>query len=470
MPQIVDDPSATGKVAQALVDCLGQGCVLLDDDVTSRGAGVWRSDHINAKILVRPRSTDEVSQALRICHEHGQTVVAHGGLTGLVGSALTTQDDVVISLERMNQIETINPLERTVIVQAGVILQTLQEAVAEQGLMYPLDLGGRGSCTIGGNISTNAGGNRVIRYGMTRDMVLGLEAVLADGTIVSSMNQMIKNNAGYDLKQLFIGTEGTLGIVTRAVLRCREQVASQPTMLVGLESFEKLVQFLKAMDGGLCGSLSAFEVMWNNYYRLVTTLPATHQPPLAQHYPYYVLVEAMGADSALVEKVLQQAFDDGLVGDVVIAQSDAQCQQIWAIRDDVGHAMEQGAVLLFDVSLRIPYMEAYVEKVNAALQQKFPGAINYTLGHVGDGNLHFAIGVGEDSAASREGVEACVYEPLAAIGGSVSAEHGVGLEKKAYLDISRTNNEIELMRCIKRALDPKDILNRGKIFDQLNDA
>ena len=194
----------------------------------------------------------------------------------------------------MNQIEEVSPLERTITAQAGVVLQTLQETAANAGLMFPLDLGGRGSCTVGRNISTNAGGNRVIRYGMMRDMVLGLEAVLADGTVISAMNHMIKNNAGYDLKQWFIGTEGTLGVVTRAVLRCREALNEAPTLLIGLQDFDQLSKFLKHADRSLRGHLSAFEVMWQNYYRLVTMTP--NAAPLSRDYPLYVLVEALGAE------------------------------------------------------------------------------------------------------------------------------------------------------------------------------
>ncbi len=279
-----------------LSDVLGADGVLTGDAVHSRQAGVWRKDTIRANVLVRPRTTEEVSRILAICNARGQSVVAHGGLTGLVKSAITEPDDVVLSLERMNRIEEINTVDRTMVVQSGVILQTLQEAAEEHNLMFPLDLGARGSCTIGGNISTNAGGNRVIRYGMTRDMVLGLEAVLADGTVVSSMNRMIKNNAGYDLKQLFIGTEGSLGVVTRAVLRLREKPTTLPTLLVAVDEFSKLHKFLKHVDAALGGSLSAFEVMWNNFYRLVTTSPANNQAPIPADYPYYVLVEAMGSD------------------------------------------------------------------------------------------------------------------------------------------------------------------------------
>lgn len=454
----------THPVVQALREAVGDDCLLLGEDVTGRGAGIWRSDNIQAQILVRPRTTAQVSAALKVCHEHRQSVVTHGGLTGLVESALTTPADVVLSTERMNQIEDISPLERTMTVQSGVVLQVVQETAQEHGLMFPLDLGGRGSCTIGGNISTNAGGNRVIRYGMMRDMVLGLEAVLMDGTVISSMNRMIKNNAGYDLKQLFIGTEGTLGVVTRAVLRCREEVTTQPTALVGVPDFPALMQFLKFIDRGLGGYLSAFEVMWQDYYRLVTTAPAENAAPLAPDYPYYVLVEAMGAGQEALEALLHEALTQGLVSDAVVATSEAQRMQIWALRDDVEQTFQFAPVFLFDVSLRISCMEDYVREVDHALRAVFPDAKNFTLGHMGDGNLHFAISVGAGDDAARRKVEACVYEPLQAIGGSVSAEHGIGLEKKPYLSLCRSADEIALMQRLKAALDPHGLLNPGKVF------
>ena len=452
-------------VIDELRERLGEDALITGPAVQERSAGIWRADSVMAKAVIRPRSTEEVSTALAICHKHGQSVIAQGGLTGLVESAITTPDDVAISLERMNAIEDVNPVDRTMVVQSGVVLQTLQEAADEQGLMFPLDLGGRGSCTIGGNISTNAGGNRVIRYGMTRDMVLGLEAVLADGTVVSSLNRMIKNNAGYDLKQLFIGTEGSLGVVTRAVLRLREKPRNQATLFVALEDFAKLARFLKHMDASLSGTLSAFEVMWNNFYRLVTTEPAKHSPPIAQDYPYYVLVEALGSDEVQVESALGDAYEQGLIVDAVIAQSEAQRMQLWAMRDDVEQCFRFAPVFTFDVSMRISCMEEYLAEVNDALASQYSEVRNFTFGHMGDGNLHLVISVGTGGEEHRRRVEGCVYEPLARISGSVSAEHGVGLEKKPYLSISRSDSEIALMRTLKRALDPKGILNPGKIFD-----
>ena len=413
---------------------------------------------------MRPKTTAEVSFVLRLCHQYGQSVVPQGGLTGLVEGGLTTGTDLVLSLERMNQIENIDPLQRTALVQSGVVLQTLQEAVEAEGLMFPLDLGGRGSCTIGGNISTNAGGNRVIRYGMMRDMVLGLEAVLADGTVISSLNQMIKNNAGYDLKQLFIGSEGTLGVVTRAVLRCRELVTTRPTMLVAVDNFPSLGLLLKHMDRGLSGGVSAFEVMWRNFYELVSTPPAKNTAPIQADYPYYVLIEANGCEDELVQTVLGEALEKGLAADAVLASSDAQRLQLWALRDDVEQCFRFGQPFIYDVSLPTAAMEGYVETVNARLADKFEQPRNFTFGHLGDGNLHFVVSVGDESAAARRAVEDCVYPPLAAVAGSVSAEHGIGLEKKPYLNLSRNAAELGLMRSLKAALDPKGILNPDKVL------
>lgn len=453
------------NVIEALQKALGADSVLTGPEVQERQAGIWRRDTIQAKAIIRPRDTRQVSVALQVCHAYGQPVVAHGGLTGLVHSADTTPDDVALSLERLNRIESVDAADRTMVVQSGVVLQRIQEAAEAEGLLFPLDLGGRGSATIGGNISTNAGGNRVIRYGMARDMVLGLEAVLADGTVVSSMNRMIKNNAGYDLKQLFIGTEGTLGIITRAVLRLREQPRHQSTLLVAVDDFGKLGRFLKHMDAGLGGTLSAFEVMWNNFYTLVTTPPAANQPPLPSHYPYYVLVEAMGTADTTVQEILSAALEQELVADAVLAQSETQRRQLWALRDDVAQCFRDGPTLSFDVSMPIPAMQQYVVDVTARLNEDFPGNRCYIFGHMGDGNLHLVIGAGVPTPEVRRRVESAVYEPLRKSGGSVSAEHGVGLEKKPYLDISRSSTEIALMRTLKRALDSKGILNRGKIFD-----
>ena len=448
---------------------VGEGGVLDAAQTATRSAGTWRPDQLRAAALVRPASTGEVSAVLRWCHAHGVAVVTQGGLTGLVHGADAGPQDVIVSLERMCRIEEIDPRQRTATVQAGVILQSLQEAVDAHDLSFPLDLGARGTATLGGNAATNAGGNRVIRYGMMRDMVLGLEAVLADGTVLSSMNRLIKNNTGYDLKHLFIGSEGTLGVITRLVLRLREKPTTTNMALIGLDSFERVAGLLKHMDRALGGTLSAFEVMWQSFYRLVTTAPARGQAPISQDHPYYVLVESQGADPDLDDRRFQNAMEtawqSGLIVDAAVARSGADCQAFWSLRDDVGQALHGGLPLIFDVSLPIGAMEGYVASLAAALPEAIATHRLFAFGHLGDGNLHVIVQVpAERYLAARPAVEALVYEGLKPSSGSVSAEHGIGLEKKPYLAISRNPTEIAVMRAIKQVLDPRNILNPGKVL------
>ncbi len=456
-------------IVESLRNLIGDTAVLDAADTATRSAGVWRPDNLQAAALARPASTEEVSKVLAWCHANGIGVVAQGGLTGLVHGADAGPDQVILSLERMRAIEEINPVQRTATVEAGVTLQALQEAVEEHDLMFPLDLGARGTATLGGNAATNAGGNRVIRYGMMRDMVLGLEAVLADGTVVSSLNHLIKNNAGYDLRQLFIGSEGTLGVITRLVLRLREQPSARNMALVGLESFDNVVAFLKHMDHALGGTLSAFEAMWQEFYQLVTTPPAKGKPPIAQDYPFYVLVESQGADRELdtqrFNNAMETAYENGLIVDAAISQSESDCEAFWALRDDVEQVMHGGFPIVFDISLPIGEMEQYTAELKATLGDAIGEHKLWIFGHLGDGNLHINVQVQpENYLRLRPIVEQQVYAPLAAFQGSVSAEHGIGLEKKPYLDISRSDNELALMRTLKQALDSKGILNPGKIL------
>jgi FAD/FMN-containing dehydrogenase len=457
-------------VVNELRALIGASGVLDAAEVATRSAGIWRPDNLKAAALARPTSTDEVATVLRWCHANGVSVVTQGGLTGLVHGADTEPGQVVISLERMRAIEDINPMQRTATVQAGLTLQALQDAADAHDLAYPVDFPARGTATLGGMAATNAGGNRVIRYGMTRDTVLGLEVVLADGTIVSSLNTLIKNNTGYDLRQLFIGSEGTLGVITRLVLRLREKPTTTNMAFVGLDQFEKVAKFLKHMDRGLGGTLSAFEVMWQAFYQLVTTAPAKGRPPISQEYPFYVLVEAQGADRELdtqrFNKALESAFESGLIVDAAIAQSDADCHAFWSLRDDVEQVLHGGLPVVFDISLPIGEMEAFANRLRDGLA----GAIGtehrlFIFGHLGDGNLHVIVQVKPaDYLQARPGIEALVYGGLKTFRGAVSAEHGIGLEKKAWLSISRNENELALMRTLKAALDPHNRLNPGKLL------
>ncbi|MEX0942462.1 MAG: FAD-binding oxidoreductase [Pseudomonadales bacterium] len=450
-----------------LIDALGkvldQGGLLHGDQLKER-----QFPGAEPVALARPRTTAEVSAVLRICHERGQGVVPMGGMTGLVEGAQSNNNEVAISLERMNHIEEVDTQSRTMTLEAGVPLQVAQEAAEREQMLFPLDLGARGTATVGGNLSTNAGGNRVIRYGMMRDQVLGLEAVLADGTIITSMNKIIKNNTGYDIKQLFIGAEGTLGIVTRLVLRLRALPASQDMAFVALNNFKDVTTFLNHIDTALGGTLSAFEVMWKDYYKLVTTPPARGKPPLSHQYHYYVLLEALGGhpqrDNERFVQALEYCLTEGIITDAVIAQNQSERDAMWAIRDDVGQVAQNWPIFTFDVSVSLNHMESYVEELKADLTEKWPEHTCMIFGHLGDGNLHIIVGIGDGTPNAKKQVEETVYQGLVSRGGSVSAEHGIGLQKKDYLSWSRSEPEIAMMQLIKNSLDPKNILNPGKIF------
>ena len=449
---------------------VGPNGLISGTDVALRAADWMGLSTCQAKAVVRPASTGELSQVMALCHAEGQSVVPAGGLTGLVHGADCRPDDIQVSLERMRTIAAIDPIGRTMTIEAGCPVQAAQEAAEAQGLKFAVDWGGRGTATIGGGISTNAGGNSVVRYGMMRDNVLGLEAVLADGTVISAMNTLIKNNAAYDLKHLFIGSEGTLGIVTRAVLKLQSAPTSTQTALLALESFAA-VQDLFVLAGRRFGSaLTSFEVMWANFYEPIALASGRHTPPLPGGHAYYVLIETSGndpeRDAAQFEAVLGEALEADLAVDATIAASKAQGQGIWKIRDDIEalyhHAMPAAT---FDVSLPIVAMDAYVRGVEQAARARFGETTKLVVfGHIGDGNLHILLGAQPFTPETRHAIEEVVYSPLKALGGSISAEHGIGLEKRDWLAMCRSDAEIALMRTLKAAMDPKGILNPGKVL------
>ncbi len=458
------------KLLQTLRDIVGDNGLLTGDDVSARPLNWLGQGNRQALAIVRPSSTQEVSQIMKACNAARQCVVTLGGMTGLVGGTDSTPDDILLSLERMTNIEDIDPLGKTVIAQAGAPLQKVQEAVTDAGLQFALDLGARGSCTVGGNIATNAGGNQVLRYGMMREQVLGLEVVLADGTIISSMNALLKNNTGYDLKHLFIGSEGTLGIVTRAVLRLHPRALSTNTALVAVNSFEMLTSFFALMGEQLSGGLTAFEVMWQDHYQLIAVKSGRHSAPLPADYKYYIVVEQQGVhperDSEQFSAALEMAVQQELLVDAVLSQSETQAQSIWNIREDIeGLTIALTPALGFDISLPIKHMDAYVSDLQQNVSKTWGTAAQTIIfGHLGDGNLHVVISVGDGSETTFTTIKQMVYQPLQAIGGSVSAEHGIGLEKKDYLALSRSKEEIALMQKFKNMLDPSGILNPEKIF------
>lgn len=467
---------------------VGNEHVLTGDAVAERAAHFWNPAPLSALALVRPKTTEQVSQILSTCNQVGQAVVTHGGVTGLAEGEKSTDADVILSLERMRDIESLDVSGRTITVQAGCVLQAVQEAVAPHQLQYGVDLGARGSCTIGGNIATNAGGLSVLRYGMTREQVLGLEAVLADGTVLNSMNAMMKNNTGYDLKQLFIGSEGTLAVITRAVLRLRPATPSSSTALVAYNGFDQVTRTLSLLSSSLNGNLNAFEVMWNEYYQLSTDskIKGTSRAPLSREYPLYTIIESRGTQQAEDEQQfhssLERAMEQGLIDDAVIAKSDNERADIWQIRENVDLMLRHQPVFVYDISLPIATMDTYLQQLDVSLKAQWSDAHLYAYGHMADGNLHIGIAPQpEKFVANPDEVTAhiqtydeeqtrwyqqcnkLVFEPLSGIGGSISAEHGIGLLKKHYLPYSRTTAEIDIMRQLKQTLDPNGILNPGKI-------
>ena len=424
------------NIINLLIDRLGKEKVLSQKAIGERYEHIWRMDiPLKAKAVVFPKSTEDVSVILKICHEYNQPVIVHGGLTGLVGGTETTIEEVVISMEKMNQIEEVDEKSRTMTVEAGVILEQIHEAAEEKELLFPLNYGAKGSAQIGGAISTNAGGLRVFRYGMTRNLVVGLEAVLADGTIISSMKKIIKDNSAYDLKQLFIGSEGTLGIVTRAILKLKEAPKSRNSALIGLNDYENVVNLLRFMDARLVGTLSSFELIWANTYKALTNEYSSVKPPLSYGYQYYVLLETLGSnqekDTEKLFVLVEEVMDKEIIKNAVFAETEADLTWLWKIREDVRVIEIQSKnTQQFDISLPIPLIGKKIEEIIFNLNKLPEVEACYAFGHVADGNIHLHISKSEDNEALKDRVNNIIYSPLKIIGGSISAEHGIGVHKK----------------------------------------
>ena len=449
---------------------LGSHGVLSGSDVHSGYHTDWRGvGDVKPDVVLRPKTTAELSQIMSICHAASQPVVVQGGLTGLVVGARPEHGEIVITLERMNKVESVDAKAGTITVQAGTPLQVVQEAADAHDMTYPLDLGSRGSCSIGGNLATNAGGNRVIRYGMTRDLTLGIEAVLADGSIVNSLNGYIKNNTGYDLKQLFIGSEGTLGLITRATLRLFPKPKTQVVAFCAAENFDAVSDLMIYMRSNLGADLSAFEVIWGKTYDMILSDVAGLKAPFATGYPFYVLIEMMGSnlarDTDHFEKSLAQALEQDMIFDAVLSRSNAEIKSFWDVRDGMAHAMgKQQPAVGFDISLSISDMKTIEETLLSRLKAELGEVCLFIGGHLADGNLHLVAKAIGDEPQPKEKIQEIVYGWVGEVGGSISAEHGIGTLKCSYLGQSRNVAELALMRTLKRAIDPKNILNRDRIF------
>jgi FAD/FMN-containing dehydrogenase len=404
---------------------------------------------------------------MTLCQHYLVPVVTQGGLTGLCAGAHPDAGELALSLERLTGVEEVDA-DGVMVVRAGTLLQVVQEVAAQHGWHCGIDIGSRGSCTIGGNVATNAGGNCVVRYGMTRDNVLGLEAVLADGRVLTSLNRMRKNNCGYDLKQLFIGSEGTLGVVTRVALQLHPEPLSQECAFIALRDYESAIALLRRGQKSLGGIVSSFEVMWPDYYSFVVDVAGAAAPLQARH-AIYALLEVRGfdavADRGRLENVLAEAFETGEVEDAVIAQSLDDVRRLWDVRDDVARWLDPyiPSRTTFDVSVPIRAMQLAVDQVRARILHRWENGTVLCFGHIGDGNVHIAVSL-PDHRAHIDELNHIVFSQITELGGVISAEHGIGRKRRAYLRYSRSEAELEVMKLIKQNLDPNSILNPNKII------
>jgi FAD/FMN-containing dehydrogenase len=432
-----------------------------------------------ALAVVRPADTSEVAEVVRRCRAHRTPIVPQGGNTGLVGAATPDASGraIVLALGRLNRIRAIDTDNDTITAEAGVVLATLQAAAHKAGRLYPLGLGSEGSCTIGGNLATNAGGTQVLRYGNTRELALGLEVVTAEGQVWDGLAGLRKDNTGYALRDLYIGSEGTLGVITAATLKLFPLPAAQQAALLAFPGIEQAVAFLGRARAGFGANLTAFELLSDTVLGLVARhLPGQALPLGHDRAPWYALVELSYPEGAAparerLEAVVGQALDDGLVSDAAVAESGAQSQALWHLRDHaLGEAQRrEGGNLKHDISVPVSRIPAFLHATAQALEARFPGVRPVAFGHLGDGNLHYNVSapLGQSSAAllAKEGqVHEVVYEQVWAFGGSISAEHGVGQVKRDLLLRHKGAVALDLMQRVKQALDPLGLLNPGKVL------
>jgi FAD/FMN-containing dehydrogenase len=454
-----------------------KGC-LEDAAAMARYLVDWRGLYRGAALLVaRPASTSEVAACMRLCAAAGIAVVPQGGNTGLVGGSVPRAEDgrcILLSLERMNAVRRLDALDFTITVEAGCVLQAIQGAADAADRFFPLSLGAEGSCQIGGNLSTNAGGIQVLRYGMARDLVLGLEVVLPDGAIWDGLTGLRKDNTGYDLKQLFIGAEGTLGIITAAVLKLFPKPRAIETAFVAVRDPAAAIELLSRMRAGTGDAVTAFELIDRGILDLVFANVAGNSDPLADRHDWYVLTEAFGAEGSAglreaVERVLGQALEDGLVLDAALAASGAQRRAFWKIREDMAEAQKfEGVPIRHDVAVTVSRVPEFLARAIPACRTALPEARIVAFGHAGDGNIHFNLLPPRDG--DKKGfqdelarINRVVHDIVVDMGGSISAEHGIGRLRRDELHHYKAPQALALMRLLKQALDPRGLLNPGKV-------
>ena len=446
----------------ALRQIVGTSHVLTAPEDTKPYFTDWRRQYsARAECVVRPASTDEVARVVALCAREGVAVVPQGGNTGLVGGSVPTgaRREIVLALGRMNRVRALDALNDTVTVEAGCVLADVQRAADAAGRLFPLSLAAEGSCQIGGNLSTNAGGVNVLRYGSAREQVLGLEVVLPDGRVWDGLRGLRKDNTGYDLKQLFLGAEGTLGVITAAVLRLHPKPSAIATAWIALERPGEAIELLAALHERLGERISAFELVSRSCLEAVLAHVPGARDPLPRPHPWYVLAEFAdsSAPAELAERVAQALGER----EAALAQSVEQARALWRIRESIPEA--QFTNVKHDVSVPVSRSAELIERATDALKNQYPDARVFAFGHVGDGNIHLNIGP-ERLVAERAAVNRIVYDVVAALGGSISAEHGLGQLKREEIHSHKPALELELMRTLKRALDPKGLMNPGKVL------
>lgn len=462
-------------VARRLKEAAGAGGFSEDAQEIAPHLAEWRGRwQGKTPLLLKPKTTDAVARILGICNETHTAIVPQGGNTGLVGGQTPTEGEILLSLERMNGIRKVDAGENVLVAEAGVILANVQKAADEADRLFPLSLASEGSCTIGGNLSTNAGGVAVLRYGATRDLVLGIEVVLPDGRVLDLLRSLRKDNTGYDLKQLFIGAEGTLGIITAAALKLFPKPHSYATVFAAISGVAAALDLLNQLQAATGSLVTAFELI----SRASLDLALKHIPgaadPLRSRAEWFVLAEASSpaAFDAMpaLETAFAKAMEDGLVLDAVFAKSERERKNLWQLRESLSEAQKlEGASWKHDVSLPLSRLAQFVAAADEAVKAALPSARPIVFGHIGDGNVHFNISVprdaGEDLAA-RERIERIVHDKTYRLGGSISAEHGIGLAKRDTIAFYKSKVELDVMRALKHTLDPNNILNPGKLLPE----
>ena len=455
MPDLIDQ----------LEEIVGKAHILQGTEVTDRHSP-YSPDAYEAGLLVRPGSADEVAAICALAHRSSVSLVPHGGVTGLVDGTASESGNIILSFERMNRILRVDPEQMVLVAEAGASLESVIAAAGDAGMMPGVDIPSRGSATLGGMTSTNAGGVRVLRYGMMRENILGLEAVLPDGTLLSSLNTLMKNNAGFDLKQLFIGTEGRLGLVTKVAVKLHPKPVSEETALVATDSFETLIRLLSRARQEIGADLLSFEAIWPEYYDITTSQPGFGSRPLDLGPGIFAVIEVAQwseGEASRLEPFLERAFEAELVEDAVLAKSESERQAIWRSREDSDAVLQAFPFSLsFDIGFELKDMSPFAEELRAKLAEAHPELQQFFFGHMGDGNLHIMLGGPGEKRDERHGIEALIYETAGQYRGStISAEHGIGFEKKAFLGMSRSEEEIALMQKLISTLGGG--INEGKV-------